>query len=195
MIEKYEKYLEKINEPLQRFFALQKPYIHCKKGCSLCCESGDYPFSKLEFKYAMIGFNNLEKKEQKFVKNKIEKLKKTKSETNKKFLYECPFLIEKQCCIYEHRGLICRNYGLPYFTTDDENKPSYKIPFCVSSGLNYSNVYNEETGTFCSKKWKETGIKVEPVSFNIGREFLLKNEMTEALSLNFGESRAIIDWF
>ncbi len=200
MIEKYEQYLEKIGGHLQKFFARQKPYIFCKEGCAICCESGEYPFSALEFQYAMIGYNNLSEEEKAIIQKKVQEIKTAKAEakespSDEKFMHECPFLINKKCSIYNHRGIICRSYGLVYFTTDDNDKVSYKMPCCVDNGLNYSNVYDEETGNISSKRWKETGIEEEPVSFNVGLKFLLNNNMTKELELDFGEHKALIDWF
>lgn len=193
MIEKYELYLEQIGGHLNKFFLQQKPYIFCKEGCSICCEVGEYPFSELEFKYAMLGYNNLSKEEKSIVQKNIKRIKKEKENSNdKKFLYECPFLVKKKCSIYKYRGLICRSYGLTYFTTGKDGKVFYNMPCCVDNGLNYSSVYDWQTGTISSKKWKETGIEAEPVSYNVGLDFLLNNEMTQ--EIEFGESKAIIDW-
>lgn len=195
MIEKYEKYLDNIGISLNKFFTRQKPYICCKEGCSLCCETGEYPFTKLEFQYAMIGYNELNEEEKDIIQKKIEQIKINKQKsTEKVFMHECPFLIDKKCSIYKYRGLICRNHGLLYYTTDINGKAIYSIPHCVRDGLNYSNVYDKTAGMISSKKWEETGIETEPVSYNVGLEFLLNNETTQALELDFGESKALIDW-
>lgn len=198
MIEKYEKYLEKIDNYLQKFFLNQAPYIKCKKGCSICCEEGDYPFSELEFKYIMIGYDKLNKNERDIIDKKIKQLKISKEKFQKekpeeKFFHACPFLINKKCSVYKFRGLICRSYGLPYFS-EKNGKTNFHIPCCVSNGLNYSNVYDEKTGTFSSEKWQESGIDIEPVSFNISLDFLLDNEMTRELKLEFGEAKVLLDW-
>ena len=204
MIEKYEKYLVKINGYLEKFFEQQKPYIHCKEGCSLCCENGEYPFSKIEFEYAMIGYQNLSDEEKKIVDENAKELKKKKEnaindakngKTKEKFLYVCPFLINNKCSIYSHRGLICRSYGLMFFMQNKEGKLEYKKPYCSELGLNYSNVLDKETSVISSEMWKETGIEEEPLSYNVGLDFLIDNNMTKELGLEFGEQKAIIDWF
>lgn len=199
MLEKYEKYLANIGESIDKFFAEQEPYIFCKKGCSLCCETGEYPFSELEFKYAMVGYNALNEKEKEIVKKKVNHIKidknNKKDSDKKKFMHECPFLIDKKCCIYNYRGIICRNHGLLYYTVDKDGKTVYSVPHCVNDGLNYNNVFDEQAGTISSLKWKETGINMEPVSYNIGYKFLTNNETTNLLGLNFGEEKALIDWF
>lgn len=189
MIEKYKLYLDKIDKYLQNFFENQKPYIHCKEGCSFCCESGNYPIFEAEFLYLIQGFESLNEEKKQIVKEKIKNLK-----SNKKSLYECPFLINKKCSVYNYRPLICRSYGLANFSFQEE-KPSLNLPYCVDLGLNYSSVYDKTSGTICSKKWKQTGIETEPLSFNIGQEFLSDNEMTRELNLNLGKSQAMIDWF
>lgn len=200
MIELYEKYLNNIGESLDKFFAQQKPYIFCEEGCSICCEMGEYPFSELEYRYAMIGYNALEQKDKDIIQSKIKKIKEDKNNSKnenlngKKFMHECPFLLNKKCSIYKYRGLICRSYGLVYYIEDKNGEISYKMPCCCDEGLNYSNVYDKETRTISSKKWKETGIETEPVSHNVGLNFLLNNNTTNVLGLNFGESKALIDW-
>lgn len=200
MIEKYEKYLELMGQKLlQKYFDQQKDYIHCKSGCSHCCESGQYPFSEVEFQYAMLGYNALDEKNKMIVQEKINKIKMDKnSELNLNdddFMYECPFLIDKMCSIYKYRGIICRTHGLLFFVTDKNGESRNKIPNCVHLGLNYSNVYDEATKTISIEKWKQTTIAAEPVSYNIGLRFLWNNVLTEELELKFGEEKALIDWF
>ena len=196
MIKKYEQYLEQLNGFLKKFFDQQKPYIFCKEGCAICCETGEYPFSELEFKYAMLGYNTLSDKEKNIIKAKIKEIKNEKKiSTDKKFMHACPFLIDKKCSIYKNRGIICRSYGLLSYTTNKNEEQIYCIPCCVDKGLNFSNVYDIEAKMISSKLWQETGIEVEPVSYNLGLKFLLDNDMTQKLQLEFGESKALIDWF
>lgn len=197
MIEKYAKYLDNIDGSLGEFFERQKPYIFCKEGCSICCELGEYPFSELEFQYAMVGYSKLTTEIKTVIQKNVDRIKKAKKEhsDDTKFMHECPFLIDKKCSIYKYRGVICRNHGLMYYTTDKNGKFFYSIPHCVWNGLNYSSVFDKETGTISSAKWKETGIETEPVSYNVGPKFLLDNNTTNVLGLEFGEEKALIDWF
>jgi len=197
MIELYEKYLNNIDVSINKFFAQQEPYIFCKEGCSLCCEKGEYPFSKLEFDFAMIGYNQLSEEEKKTIDLKAKQIKKDKAVFNDgKFLHECPFLINKRCSIYKYRGLICRNHGLlQYEQNDNDDKIDFRVPHCVENGLNYHTVYDEENESISSEKWKKSGIEVEPISFNISVNFLMTNDTVKALDLDFGESKALIDWF
>lgn len=197
MLEKeYEEYLRIIDNSIQKFFAQQTPYIFCKEGCSLCCESGEYPFSKLEFEYAMMGYNKLSPKEQNIIQDRIKTvLKQRKNSNEKPFLYECPFLINKKCSIYKYRGITCRTHGLMYWEISKNDELVKKIPNCVSANLNYSSVYDKKTKTISSKKWEESNINAEPCAYNLGRNMLLNNNMTQKLGLDFEEEKTLIDWF
>lgn len=196
MTEKYIKYLEILSEKLQKYFEQQAPYIFCKEGCSICCETGVYPFSKVEFEYAMKGFEALDEE----LKDKIlEKVKRIKTERGdapgKEFMYECPFLTDKKCSIYNHRAIICRSYGLLYFVDKADGSQEYKMPCCISEGLNYSNVYDAQKKVISGEKYAKSGFSQEPLSYNVSLAFLLENEITKELSLDFGEQKALIDWF
>lgn len=197
MVEMYEQYLKILQERyFQKFFLQQKDYIFCKPECSYCCEFGQYPFSELEFKYAMIGYNNLIDETKLLIKEKIKKIREQQiNDNSKEFMYECPFLINKLCSIYNHRGIICRTHGLMFFLKDKNGKTKSKAPKCFSIGLNYSNVYDKETKTISSELWEKSGIKTEPLAYNLGLKFLLNNVLTRKLELEFGEEKALIDWF
>ena len=43
--------------------------------------------------------------------------------------------------------------------------------------------------------WEKSGIKAEPKAYNISREALLDNDIVRDMGVEFGESRALIDWF
>lgn len=191
MIEKYEKYLSFIQEYLRKFFEQQKPYVFCKEGCSICCEIGHYPMSELEFNYLSIGFSLLESEKKKRVQNNIKKYKRIIQ--NPSDYYMCPFLLDNRCSVYNYRPLICRSYGLLYFVTNDKGVPEFKIPCCVSHGLNYSNVYDENKKSMSKEKFIKLGIKEEPLSYNVSLEYLQYNEFTSGL--DFGKSKKMIDWF
>lgn len=196
MMPDYEKYLEIIDEYLQKFFVQQKDYICCKEGCSLCCENGSYPFSQLEFDYLMYGFSQLPDELKIQIIDEIKQLKKEKEQSQEeKFFHKCPFLIDKKCSVYKYRALICRNYGLMYFYQNKKGEQRYHMPCCVFQGLNYSNVYDEKEGTLTTEKWKATGLEVEPVSYNVSLAFLMDNDLTKHLNLEFGEQKHILDWF
>jgi len=187
MIEKYEKYLEIVGSYLDKYFKQQKPYIHCKEGCSLCCKCGEYPFTRLEMQYLMSGFMKLDEASKKTIREKISELKKEKQKTlenGEKFMYECPFLIDKRCSVYDYRGLICRNHGLMTMFTNKDKKETFQIPYCAREDLNYSIVYDKKRGTISKKLWRKSGIKQEPLSYNVGLDYLLNNEFTQNLNIN-----------
>ena len=129
----YKQYLNTIQVLLNDYFDNQKEYLCCKKGCAHCCETGAYPYSRLEFDYLMIGFFKMDLKEQQGVIKRIKDLKKEYEtvENKEKFMYRCPFLNEeKSCTVYEYRGLICRTFGLLKPNKDGK----INMPFCQSLG-------------------------------------------------------------
>ncbi len=190
MINKYKKYLKKITTYLNKYFEQQKPYIFCKEGCSICCETGHYPISDLEFKYLNTGYQSLNKKNKLIVK---ENIKKTKENYKDKSYYRCPFLIEKKCSIYKYRPLVCRSYGLLQFFENEKKKVSYYIPCCATEGLNYSTVYDEKTLSISGEKFKTLNIETEPLSYNVSYKYLLKNELNS--DIEFGEVNNLIERF
>ena len=56
----YKDFIEKLDARLDLYFKKQAEFVCCKKGCSDCCEKGDYPLSELELKYLMQGFMSLD---------------------------------------------------------------------------------------------------------------------------------------
>lgn len=195
MIETYEKYLKMLEPSLKGFFEQQKPYIFCKEGCAICCETGTYPFSKVEFDYMVKGYEELSDDLKEQIKKNIEEIKKDKSKTTeKRFLHACPFLLNKKCSIYSHRGLICRAYGLMSFYKDENGETKFKMPCCVDNGLNYSNVYDPKEKKISQKMWDATNIEVEPVSCNVDLSFLINNQTTRELNLDFGPQKVLLEW-
>lgn len=197
MLDLYEKYLKLVESKLlNKYFSQQKDYIFCKEGCDFCCKNGEYPFSDLEFKYLMLGFEFLDENTKSIIRSNVSNLKEQKKQsTQKPFVYECPFLINKRCSVYNHRGLICRTHGLLFFSIDDDGKVKNKMPYCVNLGLNYSNVYDKETKMISQELWDKSKIETEPVAHNISLKALMKNDAVQYLGLEFKELRALIDWF
>lgn len=200
----YKAYLNLIEERmLNKYFEQQKPYICCKAGCSHCCEKGQYPVTRIELAYLLLGFSQLPDKEKFEIIEKIKNLKQEKidfetenPDSKEGFMYECPFLKDKKCSVYEFRAVICRTHGLMFFVEDaKENEPKNKIPFCVHLGLNYSNIYDEETKMLSDEKMKALGITQEPLAYNLSLKTLFNNEITKNLDFEFGEVKAMIDWF
>ncbi len=191
-IRKYQIYLQYLEKKLGEYFEEQSPYIFCKAGCSSCCEKGEYPFTELEFAYLMIGVQTLDKFTQhKIEQNMIRIRKEFNENTDKKFLHACPFLVDKKCSLYNFRGIICRAHGLAFFS---QNK-NILVPACVDEGLNYSNVYDFETGKISSEKYKQTGIEQEPLAHNVGVYYLTNNEITKSIGLDFGEIKPMFEFF
>ena len=101
----YEKFLNNLDQKLNYYFDLQKEYIYCQKGCSLCCKNGDYPLSQLELEYLMQGYITLDNSLKIIIQNNIKSMKKGSV---------CPFLVNNECSIYKYRPIICRVHGLAY---------------------------------------------------------------------------------
>ena len=183
-------------ERINAHFEDQKEYIHCKEGCSLCCEKGEYPCSELEFEFLKIGFMSLDKEIQQQIVNNVIQLKAEKDKcTDKIFMHKCPFLINHRCSVYPYRMIICRTFGLSYYDKDEyEKRNVLKVPFCIEQGLNYSEVYDQKNKSFSTELFKKTGYKKEPLTYNLGVEFLVKKFGQEIMDLDFGEFKRLIDW-
>lgn len=194
MLNNYLDYLAFINKKLEKFFDKQKDYIFCKKGCGLCCKNAQFPYSKIEMQYLFLGAKALPKEVFDKIELNIEKIVKEKENfKGEKFVYDCPFLIDDICSIYNFRGVICRSFGLMSIIkgTDKKNQ----VPFCYAKGLNYSNVIDPDMGQVSGEKYRQTGIKEEPLAFNVSYEFLTGKDFEEAFNFSFGEKKPMIDWF
>lgn len=146
----YEQFLSKFDKKLEKYFQLYKPYIHCKAGCSSCCEKGDYPISQLELEYLMQGFIKLDNETKRVIQKNIQEM--TKGDV-------CPFLTEKKCSIYPYRPIVCRVHGLAYFYKEN----IVKVPYCANLGKNYSDVY------------KNGEILINPIDENLDTPNILKD--------------------
>ena len=192
MVQNYVTYLNFISEKLERFFARQKPYIFCKKGCAKCCKNAQFPYTLIEITYLMSGLMKLDEALQTAVEANIQKIILDKQNfTGEKFRYDCPFLVNDICCVYEYRGLVCRCFGL--MTNGTNGK--VQVPFCCFQGLNYSNVMDDDGKKVSPEKFKKLGVPEEPVAFNISYEFLTDPDFERGFNFKFGERKPIIDWF
>ncbi len=192
MLCNYAVYLEFLNEKLNKFFESQKPYIFCRKGCAKCCKNSQFPYSAIEFRYLLNGALTLDKRIQEKIEANIkELLEKKKNFRGKKFLYDCPFLIDDVCSVYPYRGVICRTFGLMTNTVNQK----IKAPFCAFKGLNYSNVLNLRKKTISVRKFKKLNTKLEPLGFNISYKYLTCEDYERTFNIKFGESKPVIDWF
>lgn len=188
-ISNYIFYLSYLNKKLEDFFEQQEPYICCKKGCSKCCQNGEYPFSKIEFDYLMVGFLKLPVDIQQKIIHKVKKLKETK--TGEAFTHECPFLLNNECSVYNYRGIICRSFGL--MSISDEG--ASKIPFCAFEKLNYSNVIDTKTRIISEEKFKKLGVEKEPLAYNVSYKFLTSKNIEQNFEIDFGDKKPLLDWF
>ncbi len=182
MLKRYELFLKDLDNRLRGYFNLHKKYIYCKKGCTECCEIGEYPFSRLEAEYIMSGFIKLPPETQKIIKQNIEQLKKLKiNSTSERFTYRCPFLIDKECALYQYRGIVCRTFGLAYIS---DNKVI--LPECVNTGKNYSSVYLPDKGEIMIDN---------PIEEDLHIDKILRSSQAETYNLECGEIRPLIEWF
>lgn len=190
--ENYLIYLAYLNKKLRGFFENQYPYICCKKGCAKCCQNGEYPFSKLEFDFLMVGFLKLPEELQKKIISKVQNLKEEKQkQNNEKFIHECPFLFNNECCVYEYRGIICRSFGLIAIN----NQGDSKVPFCAFEGLNYANVLDVDTKIISQEKYEKLGDVPQPLAFNVKYDFLTSKSIADNFKIDFGDKKPLIDWF
>lgn len=182
MLKRYEKFLKDLDKRLNSYYELHKGYLYCKKGCTECCEIGEYPFSRLEAEYIMSGFIKLNPEKQVIIKENIKNLLEEKNKNkDDRFTYRCPFLINKECALYKYRGLVCRTFGLAYVSDG-----KVVLPECVNSGLNYSSIYSKTSGEI---------ILDNPVMEDLHIDKLLKNKIAENFELECGEIRPLIEWF
>ena len=182
MLIRYEKFLGILDAKLTEYFLSHKDYIFCKKGCTECCEIGEYPFSRLEAEYFMKGFITLSSELQKIVKQNIKKIVlERKGSSIERFTYRCPFLINRECVLYKYRGLVCRTFGLAYVSGG-----RVLLPECVNSNLNYSGLYDPKKGEIILKN---------PITEDLHIDKLLRSPLAEQFELECGEIRPLIDWF
>ena len=194
MLNNYITYLNFITNKLNRFFEKQKDYIFCKRGCALCCMDAEFPYSAIEMQFVLKGFETLPIETRIKIEENIKKaLDKKKCHKEGRFVYDCPFLIDNVCSIYEYRGIVCRSFGL--MALPDSKHEKVQVPFCCYQGLNYSNVMDPESDKISSEKYRQTGIKEEPASFNVSYETLTSKDIEDVFNFKFGTKKPIIDGF
>lgn len=192
MNQNYINYLNFLEKELSKFFENQKEFILCKKGCSKCCRTGEYPFSETEIEYLKEGCESLDEKTKKVVNGNIENIiKEKKSYENNKFIYTCPFLVEESCSVYSHRGIICRTFGL----IENGKNGEVKVPFCVNEGLNYSQILDVMTHQLSSELLEQKGFLNKPLGYNISYDFLTSEKFENKFNIKFGKKQTLIDWF
>ncbi len=124
----YEEFLKEFDLRLNSYFEQFGDNICCRKGCSECCEKGDYPLSDIELQYLMHGYAELDLDTKRTVQKNISVMQRGGA---------CPFLINKECSVYKHRPIICRVHGLAYYYKNEK----VKIPHCANTGKNFAKIY------------------------------------------------------
>ncbi|HSA05776.1 MAG TPA: YkgJ family cysteine cluster protein [Candidatus Gastranaerophilales bacterium] len=177
-LERYIALLTALMPTLDQFFEIQKDYIKCKIGCSHCCQRGYYPVTNVEAKLIKACFENIEDCIKAQIVEKAEKINIERAlfvangNDILNFKYTCPFLAEDKCSIYEYRPIICRTQGLIFESALNPNK--FNMPACVFLGLNYANVYDEQTNTFSDKKIKDLNLQTPPLALDFCYESLVE---------------------
>lgn len=126
----YQNFLKDLDTRLSSYFETFGREIACKKGCSACCEKGDYPLSDIELEYLMEGYTELDNEMKVKIQNNIKHM--VKGET-------CPFLINKECSVYKYRPIVCRVHGLAYLYKYN----TVKVPYCSNYGKCFKNSYSD----------------------------------------------------
>ena len=197
MQEKLKKYSEFINvftKTVDGFFEEQKEFIKCSSGCSICCQTGYYPFTEIEYEFLKIGFNSLEKETQDIIYQRaIEIYKNRKIFTQNgnelsNFSYTCPYLFDDLCSLYQHRGIICRTYGLISISARGENQ--FNMPTCLNKGLNYTNIWDEKIKGFSFEKAQALNLKSSPQAYPVRYESILKT----LDYIDTGDIRMLFEW-
>lgn len=184
-VENYKKFLKSVDEDLDKIFDYQKEYLCCKKGCNHCCRQGDFPMSELEYKFMMIAVEKLSESEKLTIQNNIKTIKSGNSDS-----YTCPFLINEECCIYSHRPLVCRAFGV--LTEDADGNPSF--PFCTVMGLNFHQIYDEKEKHLSAELVKKNNFKIFPKIFRLSNKVIMNLPLAKSLELNFGKTGKMIDF-
>ncbi len=146
----YKDFLCVLDNKLNTYFIEYKNFIKCKKGCSSCCEKGDYPISQLELEYLMQGYIALSDNTKKQVQKNIKNIQKGGV---------CPFLFNSTCSVYEYRPIVCRVHGLAYLTKNNITK----LPYCTNEGKNFAKVYADGK------------INIEPINENLDTPNILND--------------------
>ena len=163
-----ENFYKALDLRLKSYAEIHKNFIRCRLGCSSCCEKGDYPLSDIELQYVMRGYISLDNSVKRVVQENIKNMEKGGA---------CPFLIDKKCCIYPYRPIICRVHGLAYLC----GEKTVKVPYCVNENKNYSDVYDNGE------------ININPIKENLDTPEILKTYYTAKNSSGF-VIKNLYDW-
>ena len=183
--ENFKLFLQSVDEDLKKIFDYQKEYLFCKKGCSLCCEQGDYPLSQIEFEYLMEYFIKLDDDTKTLINQNIKKIKEINED-----LYSCPFLINHSCSVYSHRPFVCRTFGV--LTEDAKGNPAF--PSCATKGLNFSQIYDKEKKHLSADLVEKNHFKIFPKIFRLNNKVIMNLPRAKELDIKFGEAKRLIDF-
>ena len=78
---------------------------------------------------------------------------------------------------------MCRTHGLAWY---DEDEEKIKLPYCVNLGLNYSKVFDRETGAVFLQ---------DPIKARLRIDSILRSPLAEEYELECGEIRPLVKWF
>lgn len=191
-LQNYAIYLKFVQQELDKLFEKQKEYLCCDKGCGKCCKGGQFHYSEIEFMYLLTGYMQLDSEKQALIDERINKiLEEKKKFTGETFKYDCPFLINEACSVYNYRGVICRSFGL--MIQDYTGK--INVPFCAYEGLSYSKVLDTKTNEISEEKVKQGGYKERPLGFNAGYHDLTSEEYANKFDVKFENKKPMIEWY
>lgn len=191
-LKNYAIYLKFVQNELDKLFEKQKEYLCCDKGCGKCCKGGQFHYSEIEMMYLLTGYMKLDMDKQTLIDDRINKiLEDKKNFKGEIFKYNCPFLIDEACCVYEYRGVICRSFGL--MIQDPTGK--INVPFCAYEGLSYSKVLDTETNEIDEEKVKQGNYKEKPLGFNAGYNYLTSEEYAKGFNVEFTNKKPMIEWY
>lgn len=120
-------YYEAIDKRIKK--SSRKLSIDCQKGCSSCCREINFDIPAMESEYVVDALNELENDKKIVIGQRLMSLREQFSEYSRQtkvrdseeqyqhmverqkvVKYDCPFLINDECSIYESRPVICRTY-------------------------------------------------------------------------------------
>ena len=164
----------------------------CDKGCGKCCKGGQFHYSEIEMMYLLSGYMKLDKEKQEIIDNRInEILEQKKNFKGEVFKYDCPFLFDEVCSVYQYRGVICRSFGLMI----EDSSGKINVPFCAYEGLSYSKVFNPDTNEISEEKVEQGNYKERPLGFKAGYNYLTSEEYSKDFGVEFKNKKTMIEWY
>jgi len=122
-----DKYYNSIDKRIKK--QIRGIKLDCREGCSSCCHNISFLVSPVEIENIIDSLNKIKDDDKQIIGTKIESLQtkfkeysKDRVTTNsneymaslrerqRNIVYDCPFLIDDRCSIYNSRPVICRVY-------------------------------------------------------------------------------------